>query len=58
MPTLGRRVELGTGATLLGAIRVGDDARIGPHALVMKDVPAGAVAFSQNARIMQIDREK
>lgn len=57
VPTVGRRVQLGTGATLLGAIRVGDDAKIGPHALVMKDVPAGAVAFSQNARIMKIDPE-
>jgi len=58
VPTVGRRVQLGTGATLLGAIRIGDDAKIGPHALVMKDVPAGAVAFSQNARIMQIDQQK
>ncbi|GAA1428265.1 serine O-acetyltransferase [Microlunatus lacustris] len=58
VPVLGRRVQLGTGASLLGAIRVGDDATIGPHALVMKDVPAGATAFSPNARVMQMDQEK
>jgi serine O-acetyltransferase len=54
VPQVGRRVHLGTGASLLGSIKVGDDARIGPHALVMKDVPAGATAYSPAARIMQL----
>lgn len=51
VPSVGRRVQLGTGASLLGRIRVGDDAKIGPHALVMVNVPAGATAFSPPARI-------
>lgn len=54
VPQVGRRVHLGTGASLLGAIKVGDDARIGPHALLMKDVPAGATAYAPAARIMQL----
>ncbi|GAA1627155.1 serine O-acetyltransferase EpsC [Catellatospora bangladeshensis] len=41
-PSVGDRVVLGVGATLLGPIRVGDDARIGAHCLVLADVPAGA----------------
>lgn len=57
VPTVGRRVQLGTGSSLLGKIQVGDDAKIGPHALVMKDVPAGATAFSPTARILRIDQE-
>lgn len=40
-PAVGDRVVLGVGATLLGPIRVGDDARIGAHCLVLTDVPAG-----------------
>jgi serine O-acetyltransferase len=55
VPSIGRRVQLGTGASLLGKIHVGDDAKIGPHALVMKDVPAGATAFSPTARVMKMD---
>ncbi len=53
VPSLGRRVQVGAGAILLGRIRVGDDARIGPHALVTVDVPAGATAFSPPARILR-----
>lgn len=53
VPSLGRGVELGTGASLMGAITVGDGAKIGPHAIVMVDVPAGATAFSPPARIFR-----
>ncbi len=42
-PTVGDRVLLGAGAKLIGAITVGDDAKIGANALVVDDVPAGAV---------------
>lgn len=55
VPQVGQRVHLGTGASLLGKIRVGDDAKIGPHALVMKDVAAGSTAFSPPARIFKSD---
>lgn len=40
-PTIGNRVLLGAGATVLGPIHVADDAKIGAMALVLKDVPAG-----------------
>jgi serine O-acetyltransferase len=53
VPRLGRRVEVGVGACLLGRITVGDDAKIGPHAIVTVDVPAGATAFSPPARILR-----
>lgn len=42
-PTIGNGVLIGTGAKILGPIRVGDNARIGANAVVVKDVPAGAV---------------
>jgi serine O-acetyltransferase len=53
VPSLGRRVEVGVGACLLGRITVGDDAKIGPHAIVTVDVPARATAFSPPARILK-----
>ena len=42
-PTLGDRVVVGAGAKILGAITIGDDARIGANAVVVKSVPANAV---------------
>lgn len=42
-PSVGDRVVLGVGATILGPVHIGDDARIGAHALVLWNVPAGAL---------------
>lgn len=42
-PTVGDRVVIGTGAKILGPIKIGSDARIGANAFVMKDVEPGAV---------------
>ncbi|MFD6447850.1 serine O-acetyltransferase EpsC, partial [Promicromonospora sp. NPDC060204] len=50
-PTLGDRVTVGAGAKVLGPVWVGDDAQIGANAVVVKDVPAGAVAVGIPARI-------
>jgi serine O-acetyltransferase len=48
-PVVGDRVVLGVGATVLGPVRIGDDARIGAHCLVVRDVPAGARLKSPTA---------
>lgn len=45
-PTLEDDVEVGVGAVIIGAITVGRGARIGPNAVVIKNVPAGAVVYS------------
>lgn len=42
-PTIGNRVLIGAGAKVIGAIHVGDDAKIGANALVVKDVAPGTV---------------
>jgi serine O-acetyltransferase len=51
-PRIGRDVEIGVGAVLIGGITVGDGARIGPNAVVLVDVPPGATAFAPPARQM------
>ncbi|MFZ0712761.1 serine O-acetyltransferase, partial [Mycobacterium sp.] len=38
-PTIGDRVIIGAGAKVLGAIKIGDDSRIGANAVVVKEVP-------------------
>ncbi|MEU9608309.1 serine O-acetyltransferase EpsC [Streptomyces sp. NPDC048057] len=40
-PQVGDRVTLGTSATVLGPLTIGDDALIGAQALVLDDVAAG-----------------
>ena len=51
-PTLGRGVVIGAGAKILGPILVGDEAKIGCNAVVVRDVPAGATAVGVPARIL------
>ena len=50
-PVIGNRVDIGAGAKLLGNIRIGDDAVIGANAVVLCDVPAGALAVGVPAVI-------
>lgn len=50
-PALGRRVNVGAGAKILGGVRVGDDAVIGANAVVLCDVPPGALAVGIPATI-------
>lgn len=42
-PTVGDRVLIGAGAKVLGPITIGNDARIGANAVVLKAVEPGAV---------------
>jgi len=52
-PRIGNRVDIGAGAKLLGPIHIGDDAIIGANAVVLRDVPAGALAVGVPARIIE-----
>ncbi len=52
-PTVGDRVVVGAGAKILGAIYIGNDARIGANAVVVKDVPEGATAIGVPAVIRE-----
>jgi len=56
-PTLGKDVVVGAGAKVLGGFTVGDGARIGSNAVVVKPVPAGATAVGNPARIIQEDSD-
>jgi serine O-acetyltransferase len=51
-PKLGRHVNVGAGAKILGAISIGDHANIGANAVVLSDVPANALAVGIPARII------
>ena len=50
-PRIGDRVDIGSGARILGAVSVGEGAVVGANAVVLCDVPAGALAVGVPARI-------
>ena len=52
-PTLGRGVIIGAGAKVLGAFTVGEGAKVGSNAVVVKEVPPGATAVGNPARIIE-----
>jgi serine O-acetyltransferase len=51
-PTIGNHVVLGAGATLLGAITVGERARIGAGSVVVQDVESGATVVGVPGRVV------
>lgn len=55
VPVIEDDVMIGTGAKILGPVRIGRGARIGANAVVVHDVPAGATAVGIPARILSRD---
>lgn len=51
-PHIGNGVIIGAGAIILGPITVGDNAKIGAGAVVVRDVPARSTAVGVPARII------
>ena len=51
-PVLGDNVYVGTGATLIGKIKVGSGAKIAANTLVMSNVPEGATVMGVPGRII------
>jgi serine O-acetyltransferase len=57
-PTLEAGVVIGAGAKVLGPITIGEGAKIGSNAVVVKDVPANATAVGIPARILEEEKSK
>lgn len=51
-PDIGKDVMIGSGAQILGAIHIGDGARVGANSVVVKDVPAGITVMGIPAHII------
>lgn len=52
-PQLGKRVNVGAGAKILGDVVLGNDANIGANAVVLSDVPSGQTAVGIPAKILK-----
>jgi len=49
-PILGDHVDIGAGAAIIGKVRIGNNVRIGPNAVVMTDVPDNSTVFAAPSR--------
>ena len=56
-PTLGRGVVVGAGAKILGPFTVGEGAKVGSNAVVVKEVPAGATVVGIPGHIVEASPE-
>jgi len=57
-PTLGNNIVVGTGAKLLGPIKIGDNVRIGANSVVVNNVPPNSVVVGVPGRIISRKGEK
>ncbi len=55
LPTIGNNVRIMANAVVIGGISIGDNAVIGAGAVVIKDVPAGAVMAGVPAKVVRIE---
>jgi serine O-acetyltransferase len=52
-PVLGNNIFIGAGAKIIGPVTIGDGARIGANAVVVKDVPAYATVVGVPAKVVR-----
>ena len=57
-PTVGEHCVISAGAKILGNVKIGDYAKIGAGAVVLKDVPPHATAVGVPAKIVKINGVK
>jgi len=56
-PVIEDNVLIGAGACILGPVTVGRNAKVGANAVVMSDVPPGAIVVGAPARVVRIEQE-
>ncbi len=57
-PTLGDNIVVGSGASVLGSIKVGDNAKIGSGSVVVHDVPANATVVGNPGHPVVVDGQR
>ena len=55
VPTFADNISIGSGAKILGGIKIGRDVKIGANAVVVKEVPNGATVVGIPARAIRLD---
>ncbi len=57
-PTLGNNVMVGSGAKVLGPIKIGDNARVAANSVVLREVPDNSTVVGVPGRVVRINGEK
>ena len=57
-PTLGNNIVCGTGAKVLGNVKIGDNVQIGANAVVLRDVPPNSTVVGVPGRIVKKEGKK
>ncbi len=57
-PTIGNRVVVGTGASVLGNIRLGDEVKVGAGSVVVHSVPDGSTVVGIPSRVVKTRGKK
>jgi len=58
-PTIGDNVYIGTGATLLGPITIGNNAKIGAETfIIMRDIPKNATVVGAPGKVVKLNGKK
>lgn len=57
-PTVGDGVIIGTGASVLGSVEIGQGAKIGAGSIVIKDVPANSTVVGNPGRAVVVDGQR
>lgn len=57
-PTIGNNVVIGTGAKILGNIKIGDNVNVGANAVVIREVPANSTVVGVPGRIAKKEGRK
>ena len=57
-PTIGENVMIGSGAKVLGPIKIGSHSKIAANAVVLSDVPENSTAVGVPARVVRINGER
>ena len=57
-PTLGNNVMVGSGAKVLGPIKIGDNARVAANSVVLREVPDNSTVVGVPGRVVRVNGEK
>ena len=57
-PVIGNNVFIGAGAKVIGTLLIGDGAKVGANAVVLKDVPAGSTVVGIPAKVIRLGDRK
>lgn len=57
-PTVGNNVMIGSGAKVLGPVKIGNNVKVGANAVVLKDIPDNSTAVGIPAKVVKNSKEE